>query len=508
MGKLIIAHDLGTTGNKATLFSEEGEKIASEFFGYDTYFPDALSVEQNAEDYWEAVVCSTRRLLEKGKVKKEDIGVVSFSGQMMGALPVDKNGQPLYRILIWADRRGVEEVEWIKERIGEDRIYQLTGHRLSANYSLAKILWFRNHLPEIYNKAHKFLLAKDFVVFRLTGQWATDFSDASGTNLFDLARETWSEEILEKVNIEEDKLPPLYPSTMVVGEVTKEAGEECGLLPGTPVVIGGGDGPCAACGAGVVGEGEAYLYLGSSSWIAFASSQPFYDPEKRTFTFHHLEKGLFMPTGTMQSAGGSYQWCRDALCEREKILAQELGVSAYQLMDLEASKVPPGCDGLLFLPYLLGERAPWWNPHARGAFIGLTPSHNKPYLIRSVLEGVSLNLRIILDAFREQGLCPDALRLIGGGAKGDFWSNLLAQVLGVEILRPRYLEEATSLGAAIAGGVGVGIFKGLEVAKELIEIEDHFSPRAETVETYNRLYPIFKKAYLSLLPVFDDLSSF
>jgi xylulokinase len=178
------------------------------------------------------------------------------------------------------------------------------------------------------------------------------------------------------------------------------------------------------------------------------------------------------------------------------------------LMDLEASKVPPGCDGLLFLPYLLGERAPWWNPHARGAFIGLTPSHNKPYLIRSVLEGVSLNLRIILDAFREQGLCPDALRLIGGGAKGDFWSNLLAQVLGVEILRPRYLEEATSLGAAIAGGVGVGIFKGLEVAKELIEIEDHFSPRAETVETYNRLYPIFKKAYLSLLPVFDDLSSF
>jgi len=168
MGKLIIAHDLGTTGNKATLFSEEGEKIASEFFGYDTYFPDALSVEQNAEDYWEAVVCSTRRLLEKGKVKKEDIGVISFSGQMMGALPVDKNGQPLYHILIWADRRGVEEVEWIKERIGEDRIYQLTGHRLSANYSLAKILWFRNHLPEIYNKAHKFLLAKDFVVFRLT----------------------------------------------------------------------------------------------------------------------------------------------------------------------------------------------------------------------------------------------------------------------------------------------------------------------------------------------------
>ncbi|MEN3203506.1 MAG: xylulokinase [Atribacterota bacterium] len=505
MGKLIIAHDLGTTGNKATLFDPEGKILASSFFGYETFYPDALSVEQNPEDYWKAVCVSTQELMEKAKVRKEDIGVVSFSGQMMGALPVDAKGNPLARIIIWADRRGIKEVEWVRERIADEEIYRITGHRLSPNYSLAKILWFRNARPEVYTKAHKFLLAKDFVVFRLTGKWATDFSDASGTNLFDIVEERWSPKILDATGLDEEKLPPVFPSFAVVGEITKEAAEEVGLLPGTPVVIGGGDGACAACGAGVVREGQAYNYLGSSSWIALASNQPFYDPKMRTFTFHHLAPGLFMPTGTMQAAGGSYQWCRDALCGEEIKAAKALGVSPYLLMDLEAEKVSPGSEGLLFLPYLLGERAPWWNPHARGVFIGLTPRHRKAHMIRAVLEGVSLNLRIILDAFREQGLQIENMRLIGGGAKGDFWAKMLANVFGMEVLRPVYLEEATSLGAAICGGVGIGLYRGIEVAEELVKIRDRFVPQEEEVEVYERLYPIFVTSYLSLREVFESL---
>lgn len=504
MGKLIIAHDLGTTGNKATLFDPEGKILASSFSGYETFYPDALSVEQDPEEYWKAVVASTWELLEKARVRKEDIGVLSFSGQMMGALPVDREGNPLARIIIWADRRGVKEVEWVRERISEEDIYRITGHRLSPNYSLAKILWFRNHRPEVYAKAYKFLLAKDFVVFRLTGKWATDFSDASGTNLFDIVEERWSEKILDAVGLDAAKLPPVFPSFAVVGEVTKKAAEEVGLLPGTPVVIGGGDGACAACGAGVVREGQAYNYLGSSSWIALASRQPFYDPKMRTFTFHHLAPGLFMPTGTMQAAGGSYQWCRDVLCQEEVKTAQKLGMSPYLLMDLEAAKVPAGSEGLLFLPYLLGERAPWWNPHARGVFVGLTPRHRKAHLIRAVLEGVSLNLRIILDAFREQGLHVENIRIIGGGAKGDFWAQTLAHVYGLEILRPVYLEEATSLGAAICGGVGIGLYQGIEVAEELVKIRDRFVPGEEKI-TYDALYPVFVKSYLALFEVFEKL---
>lgn len=507
MGKLIIAHDLGTTGNKATLFDPEGRILASSFFGYETFYPDALSVEQDPEDYWRAVVASTQKLLEEARVKKEDIGVVSFSGQMMGALPVDERGNPLARIIIWADRRGVREVEWVRERIGDEEIYRITGHRLSPNYSLAKILWFRNHRPEMYKRAHKFLLAKDFVVFRLTGKWATDFSDASGTNLFDIVAEKWSSKILSAVGLDEEKLPPVFPSFAVVGEVTRKAAEEVGLLPGTPVVIGGGDGACAACGAGVVREGQAYNYLGSSSWIALASKHPFYDSKMRTFTFHHLAPGLFMPTGTMQAAGGSYQWCRDALCGEEKKTAEKLGVSPYALMDLEAQKVPAGSEGLLFLPYLMGERAPWWNPHARGVFLGLTARHRKAHFIRAVLEGVSLNLRIILDAFREQGLTIENMRIIGGGAKGDFWARILASVYGVEILRPVYLEEATSLGAAICGGVGIGLYRGIEVAEELVTIQDRFVPQKGEREIYDRLYPVFVKSYLALREVFEELGS-
>jgi len=505
MAKLILAHDLGTTGNKATLFDENGCLIDSEFFDYDTFFPDSLSVEQNPEDYWEAVTITTRKLIENSGFKPDEIAVVSFSGQMMGALPVDSAGNPLHRILIWADRRGVEEVDWVKEKIDEDQIYQITGHRLSPNYSLAKILWLKNHFPDVYKNAKYFLMAKDYIVYRLTGQFASDYSDASGTNLFDLVKEEWSEEILNAAEIDPNKLPPLYSSAEVVGEVTPEAARETGLLPGTPVVIGGGDGPCAAVGAGVVRAGQAYNYLGSSSWIALTSNSPFYDSEKRNFTFHHLAKGLFMPTGTMQAAGGSYQWCRDAICEREKAIALELGISPYDVMNLEANKVPAGAESLLFLPYLLGERAPWWNPHARGTFIGLTARHRKPHIIRAVLEGVSFNLRIILDAFREQGMEIENMRMIGGGARGAFWAQVLSSMFNLEILRPKYLEEATSLGAAITGGVGVGIFPGFEIAEELIEIRDCFRPFSEDVETYNQLYPIFIQAYKSLVQVFECL---
>jgi len=507
MSKLILAHDLGTTGDKASIFDAEGKCLASTVYQYETYFPDSLSVEQDPRDYWKAVVCSTQKLLSQGKFGPQDIGVVTFSGQMMGALPVDEDGNPLYRILIWADRRSVSEVEWVRRRISENTIYEITGHRLSPNYSLAKILWIRNNLPDVYRKAHKFLLAKDYVVFKLTGRWATDFSDASGTNMFDLRKEDWSEEILEAVELPIEKLPPVFPSTEVIGEITSEASQEIGLLPGTPVVIGGGDGSCAACGAGVVQEGQAYAYLGSSSWIALASREPIYDPQKRTFTFHHLIPGLYMPTGTMQAAGASYQWCRDTLCDREKQLSAEWGISPYEIMNLEARRVPPGSEKLLFLPYLMGERAPWWNPHARGAFIGLTPRHRKAHLVRAVLEGVSFNLRIILDAFREQGIQIDSMRIIGGGAKGDFWASLLASMFGMEVLRPALIEEATSLGAAIVGGVGIGIFPGIEAVRDLLEIKDCFLPKEEESQVYERLYPVFKQCYLSLVEVYESLAS-
>lgn len=255
-------------------------------------------------------------------------------------------------------------------------MYRLTGHRISPTYSLAKILWVRNHEPEVFRQTRKVLHAKDYVIHRLTGRFVTDYSDASGMNLFDLRARRWAAPILDAVGLPAEILPDLHRSTDIVGEVRGEVAEEVGLIAGTPVVVGGGDGPCAAVGAGVVREGAAYNYVGSSSWIALASPSPIYDPERRTFNFHHLDPEMITPTGTMQTAGGSYQWFRNQLGGVEMQEAAAAGVDPYEILDREAGSIPPGAEQLIYLPYLMGERAPHWNPHARGAFVGLTMTYN------------------------------------------------------------------------------------------------------------------------------------
>ncbi|MFB0547199.1 MAG: FGGY-family carbohydrate kinase, partial [Anaerolineae bacterium] len=358
----ILAHDLGTTGNKASLFDAEGRAQASAFAGYETTYPGSNWAEQDPGDWWQAVRDSSRELLAKADVPADEIAAIGFSGQMMGCLPVDERGNPLRSSIIWADMRAVAEAQFLAEKCGADEIYRRTGHRAVASYSAAKILWVKNHQPDIYAKTHKFLQAKDYSVYKLTGRFATDCSDASGTNLLDLDEMRWAPDVLEAVGIDGDLLPAPLPSSTVVGELTSRAAEETGLAPGTPVVIGGGDGACATTGAGVVDEGDAYNYIGSSSWISIVTRQPIYDPKQRTFTFVCLDPEFFFPTGTMQAAGGSYGWLECVL------RGEEEEERLYQTMDTEAEAVEPGAGGLIFLPYLIGERSPHWNPKARGAF--------------------------------------------------------------------------------------------------------------------------------------------
>lgn len=503
----IVAHDLGTTGNKTTLYNAQGELKASCFCEYGTAYPHANWAEQNPDDWWRAVCISTNKILEKSKVKPEAVKVISFSGQMMGALPVDKKGIPLRQAVIWADQRGVEQACYLRDRVGMETIYMITGHRSSPSYSAAKIMWIRDKEPEIFKKTFKFLQAKDYIVLKLTGKFVTDYSDASGTNLFDLRKKVWSEEIFARVDIPMEVLPELHPSTSIVGEIMKEVAAESGLVAGTPVVIGGGDGSCAAVGAGVVSEKSAYNYLGSSSWVALATREPIYDPKMRTFNWVHLDPSLYSPCGTMQSAGGSLQWAKEELCSGERKAAEALGLDPYELIDLEIAQSDKGAQNLLFLPYLLGERSPHWNPRARGAFIGLTRKHTKKDMLRAILEGVSFNLRIIIEAFGEQGAKIENIRVIGGGAKGRIWRKIMADIYGKPILFTAHPLEATSLGAAIAGGIGVGIFKDFSVTEKLIKIAERQEPNAENVRFYTSLFDIFKESYQHLLPIFDKLSN-
>jgi xylulokinase len=353
----------------------------------------------------------------------------------------------------------------------------------------------------------KFIHAKDFVVLKLTGAIFSDFSDASGMNLLDIRELEWSEELMEAAGIERDKLPELVESVSVVGKVKRDAAAMSGLAEGTPVVIGGGDGACATCGAGVVKEGEAYVYLGTSTWMGLATEEPIIDPEKRTFTFCHFRKGLYMPAGTMQTGGGSLGWFKNELCGMEQEAAEWAGVDVYDLITLKAKTVPCGSGGLLFLPYLMGERSPWWNPGARGCFIGLTVLHTKSHLARAVLEGVAFNMRIIGDAFKEQGVRFDEIQMIGGGARSALWRSIFADVMEVPSLRLNFIEEATSVGAAIAGGVGVGLFSSIHDIQRFVKVEEKTPPDGRNIPIYRKQFALFRESYRQLCGVFEKLSS-
>jgi xylulokinase len=343
-------------------------------------------------------------------------------------------------------------------------------------------------------------------VARLTGEFVTDVSDASGMNLFNLEKGAWSDRLLQAAEIKPGQLPEVRRSTDVVGRVQPNVAEEAGLVGGTPVIIGAGDGACATVGAGVVEEGTAYNYIGSSSWIGISSRKPIYDPDLRTFTFAHAVPAMYAPLGTMQAAGASYQWSRDQLCSPEVQAAEALGVSAYEMMNQKASSSPTGANGLIFLPYLLGERSPRWNPKARGSFIGLTFRHTRADMICAVLEGVSLNLRVILEAFRAQGANFDNIRLIGGGARGRFWCQMLADVYGLPIHRLDILEEATSMGAAVIGGVGIGLYPDFSMSQSMNPVVEVFTPDRTNQATYEQMADVFEASYQALVPVYDMMA--
>ena len=505
MKRCILAHDLGTTGNKATMFDDEGRLIANTFSGYETAHPHATWAEQDPGDWWRVVIGATRALLDKSRVAPQDIAVIAFSGQMMGCLPVDATGNPLRSCIIWADQRAVAQAAQLAERVGEERIYRITGHRISPTYSASKIMWVRDNEPDIFRQAHKFLHVKDYIAYRMTGVFTTDRSDASGMNLYDLEHGMWSDEILKAIDLDSQRLPEIHNSSDVIGELTKQAAEELGLTAGTPVVIGGGDGASAAVGAGAVTEGPAYNYIGSSSWISFAAPHPIYEPARRIFNWAHMVPNMFAPCGTMQAAGGSYQWLRREVCWSESDEALDTGEDVYEIMNRRGAESVPGAHGLLFLPYLQGERSPHWNPKARGGFVGLQVTHTRADLIRATLEGISMNLRTILQSFLDAEARIDEVILIGGGAKGDLWRQILADVFGCPTLRPRLLEEATSLGAAIAGGVGIGLFPDFSIVSQCTEIVARHTPNPEAQKVYDQLYPIFLKTYENLVPIFDQL---
>lgn len=496
---MILAHDLGTTGNKATLVGDDGQLIAAVTERYPADFGPAGKAEQNADDWWDAVCRASRRLVEAAREAGGVIDGITFSGQMMGAVPVGSDSRALRPALIWADTRSVAQTARILERVSLEDAYRITGHRVNPTYTLSKVAWLRDNEPEVFARTERILLPKDYIIARLTGVHVTDPSDASGTNAYDQAAGEWSSLMLDAADVPASLFPEILPSTTIAGLVTTEAAAATGLAVGTPVVIGGGDGPMAALGAGIVDRSSgAYAYLGSSSWVSLADDKPVHDPLMRSMTFNHVIPGMFVPTATMQAGGASLQWIVDVLSPEGATRFEDL---------LGAAERPAATDGLFFLPHLLGERSPYWNPRARAAFVGLLMHHDRGNMMRAVLEGIAFNLLTGLTAFREAGVEVDAVDAIGGAAKSSLLLQLFADTWDVSVSARAMRDEATSVGAAVVGGVGIGMFDSFQVADRWGERELTVSPDPAQRDLYRARYPQFLDAYRRLEPWFDEVAT-
>lgn len=502
MQRYILAHDLGTSGNKATLFSVEGVLLASKTVSYPTAYLGDNRVEQDANHWWLAFSESTKSLLADCGVAGEEVVALSFSGQMMGCLCVDDEGKPLRPSIIWADQRSEEQSARLAEQIPLKEFYRIVGHRNTPSYGIQKLMWIRDNEPETFARTHKVLNAKDYIIHNLTGEFVTDYSDANSMACFDINTLRWSERILDAAGINESMLPTALPSTHVAGTVLPDVADELGLSANTKVVIGAGDGVTANIGAGAVAHGQAYCCLGTSAWITATSSEPIFDPEMRTVTWAHAIPGMYAPNATMQYAGGALAWMKSLLCD-EELNGKAAEAGAYERINALVDAAPAGANGVVFLPYLLGERAPRWDVDSRGTLLGIQPSTTTGEVLRAVMEGVTCNLAIGFDILAAE-LPLRELTMVGGGSRSAPWQRIVAETMGVAVHVPKLIEEAGSMGAAIIAGVGAGVFEGFDVIESFLDIEKTIEPTLADAKAIARARRRFDDFYRALRPVYEQ----
>jgi xylulokinase len=497
--KLLLGIDLSTTGAKALLIDTHGSVVSSATRPLNLSTPHPLWSEQDPREWWTATTNSIKEALATANASGEDVSAIGLTGQMHGLVLLDAGGEVLRPAILWNDQRCGAECDEIRARISRAELVQITGNDALTGFTAPKILWVETHEPEIYRRARHVLLPKDYIRYKLTGVLAMDKADGSGTMLFDLRKRTWSSQILETLNISPDWLPQTFEGHEPTGEVTREAAAQTGLSQGTPVVAGGGDQSAQAIGAGVVRPGTIAVTLGTSGVVFAATESPLIEPEGRLHAFCHAVAGRWHLMGVMLSAAGSLQWYRDKLaCDR----------SFEELVD-DAVRVPAGSEGLIFLPYLSGERTPHPDPLARGAWIGLTTRHGQAHLTRSILEGVAFGIKDMFCLMRDAGLgSVEEVRVSGGGAKSSLWRQILADTLGAELVTVNTTEGA-AYGAALLAGVGVGVWSNVDTAcAQTISTRDHVTPNKESIATYAALYEQYRNLYPTLQPTFHALSKF
>ena len=488
--------DTSTTSSKALLIDERGEVIAVASSPHTLQTPKPLWSEQDPRQWWDAASASIRSVLEKAGIGGEQVAAVGLTGQMHGLVLLDDAGNVLRPAILWNDQRTQSQCDEIHRRIGKEKFIQITGNVALTGFTAPKILWVKENEPDIYAKAKHVLLPKDYIRYKLTGEYAMDKADGSGTVLFDLKSRKWSREVLEALGIDASWMPPTFEGPEFTGRVTAEAASITGLKVGTPIAAGGGDQAAQAVGVGAVNPGVVALTVGTSGVVFATTPSALIEPEGRLHAFCHAVPGMWHFMGVMLSAAGSLQWYRDTLAPN---------VSFDDLLK-EAESVPAGSEGLQFLPYLSGERTPHPDPLARGAFIGLTLRHSRAHMTRAVLEGVSFGLKDIFTLIQNAGLGKiTQVRASGGGTKGALWRQILASVLEAELVTVNTTEGA-AYGAALLAGVGTGAWSDVASAcKACVKITGSTMPVAAQVETYRKAYPIYRELYPALKSSFKKM---
>ncbi len=491
-----MALDLGTTGTRSIIFDEKGVMTGIAYKEWESFYPSPAEVEQDANQWWLATKQTISEVLKKTGVDPKDIVSIAVTNQRETIVPVDADGTPLASAIVWQDRRTTKECEFIQSSVGKELVYKTTGLTIDPYFSSSKILWFKQNRPKVYEAAAKFLLVHDFIVKKLTGRFITDHSNASRTMLFDINTRKWSDMMLEKTGIDPSKVPDAVNSGEVIGNVLASAGT--GLSPATVVVSGAGDQQCAALGVGVTEPGRVKCTMGTGTFLIAFTRDVKLDPSRRVLCSCAAVPGTYVVEASMFSTGSLLRWARDTVGRVECEAAESGGISPYQVIDEVAKQSPLGSNGLLFLPFIVGAGAPYWNPDARGTIFGIAAGHKRSDIYRAIMEGTSFDVRKNLDVFKEMGLSPAELRLTGGGSRSPIWNKILSDVSGIPCITPKY-EESTAVGAALLASVGAGLFTDIsKAANEFITIKDRIAPDGDATKKYGHVMALYSRLYETL----------
>jgi len=494
--KLLLGIDVGTSACKVAVFDLDGRVVAQSTKTYKVYYPAADYVEQNPMEWWNGVCDSLQEILLSSKINAKQIAGIGIDGQSWSAIPVDKKGNVLHNTPIWMDTRASEIAKRVTQRIGFEKIFNSSGNGFEPTYSTPKMLWFKETLPEVYKNTHMFLQSNSYIVYKLTGNFTQDISQGYGVHAFNIKTGKWDDSFCDELGIAREKLPEIFPCHQVIGEVTHEAAEATGLLQGIPVVAGGLDACCGTLGSGVINIGQAQEQGGQAGGMSICLNEPKAHP-KLILSYHVIPEMWLLQGGTV-GGGGSIKWFNQELGGYEAEMEKSTGVSSFKIMDDEAEAISPGSEGLIFLPYMAGERSPLWDKNAKGVFFGLGYNKSRAHMIRAVLEGCAYALEHNLKTAEDIGVKVKVLNAMGGAANSRLWTQIKADVTGKVIKIPAS-DTATTLGAAILAGVGTGQYKSFkEAVARTVSITRTHEPNMKNHEIYKKYYELYLEIYDNL----------